>query len=256
MKNIKWSRIIIIVIVILIIGFIINIVTSFYGNPVTAAIATSKIQAYVDKTYPNNDFEVPKANYNFKFEEYVSHIQSKTSADTRFSVAWSRGRINDSYEGDVVKRYTTYERIQHEFSKAVEDIIVKEFPYETSILFVDLGKAEIGLESLMLDMPLDINHPPLPAELTIYILSNETSYEFLSARLLELYEIMQKHQIPINMYSIVIEEPMPEGEKAIPGGESIYLLDFPTENIESVNLIETMKEHQMIWENAANKEKD
>jgi hypothetical protein len=255
MKNIKWSNIFIIVISLIFIGFIVNLITSFYGNPVTAAIATSKIRTYVEDTYPNMDLDVPKANYNFKFTEYVSHVESKTSMDTRFMVAWSKGRIYDSYEGDVAKRYTTFERLQHEFTKIVEDIIEKEFHYETSIVFADLGKAEVGLSSLALDMPLDISNPPLPAALTIYILSNEISYEYLSARILELYGIMEEHQIPIDVFSVVIEEPLPEGEKSAPGGQSIHLLDFPTEKIMSENLIETMKEHQDAWENEANHKK-
>jgi hypothetical protein len=255
MKNIKWSKIIFIVITLLFAGFILNLITSFYGNPVTAAIATSKIETYVDETYPNMDLEVPKAKYNFKFSEYVSYVKSKTSTDTRFSVAWSKGRIDDSYGNDVVDRNTTFQRLQQEFSEVVEEIIEKEFPYETSILFADLGKAEIGLSSLTLDMSLDINNPPLPAALTIYILSKEISYEYLGARLLELYDIMEEQQIPIDMYSVVIKELLPEDEKSAKGGQSIHLLDFPTEMIKSENLIETMKEHQNEWENKANHKK-
>jgi hypothetical protein len=236
-------------------GVIYNFVTSFYGDPILEKIATHKIQAYVKETYPNMDLEVSKANYNFKFKEYNSHVQSNTSQDTRFTVTWTGERIDDSYESDVVNRYRTFARLQQEFSKSVEGIIEEEFPYETSILFADLGKAEIGISSLTLDMPMDIHNPPLPATLTIYILSNEISYEYLSDRLLELYDIMIQNQIPIDIYSVVIEEPLPEGEKSAPGGQSIHLLDFPADKIMSENLIETMKEHQKAWDEQENHKK-
>jgi hypothetical protein len=248
MKNMKWSRIIITVITLLFVGFVINLITSFYGNPITAAIATSNIRSYVEKTYPLSNLEVPKASYNFKFSEYASHVQSKTSMDTEFSVAWSKGRIYDSYESDVVNRYTTFQRLQQEFSKTIEDIVIKEFPYETSMLFADLGKADTDLKKLSLDMPLDLNNPPLPSTLVIYILSNEISYEYLSARLLEVRDIMEQHKIPIDFYSIAIEEPMPEGEKSAPGGQSIHLIDFPAEKIGNENLVEAIKEHQREYE--------
>lgn len=255
MKKIKWSRILFIVITLLCLGVIYNFITSFYGDPILEKIATHKIKAYVEETYPNMDLEVSKANYNFKFKEYNSQVQSNTSQDTHFIVTRTGGSISDSYESDVVNRYRTFERIQQEFSKSVEGIIEEEFPYETSILFADLGKAEIGISSLTLDMPLDIHNPPLPAALTIYILSKEISDEYLRDRLLELNSIMIQKQIPIDIYTVVIEEPLPEGEKSDPEGQSIHLIDFPAEKIMSENLIETMKEHQKAWEEEENHKK-
>jgi hypothetical protein len=229
-------------------GVIYNFITSFYGDPILEKIATHKINAYVEATYPNMDLEVSKASYNFKFKEYNSQVQSNTSQDTHFTVTSAGGRISDTYESDVVNRYRTFDRLQQEFSKSVESIIEEEFPYETSILFADLGKAEIGISSLTLDMQLDMHNPPLPAALTVYILSKEISEEYLRDRLLELNSIMIQNQIPINIYTVVIEEPLPEGEKSAPGGQSIHLIDFPAEKIMSENLIETMKEHQKAWD--------
>lgn len=248
MKNIKCSKIVLIITILLVMGFIINLVTSFYGNPISAAIATSKIRTYVDETYPNMELEVPKVKYNFKFEEYTSHIQSKTSSDTRFMVSWSNGKIYNSYDGDVVQRYSTYGRLQQEFSDKMKEIIKKEFLYETSMVFADMGKEDGDISSLTLDMALDITNPPIPTELSIYILTDDISYEFLSARLLEIYDIMGKYKVPIEVFSVVLEEPMEEGEKADPDGERIYLYDFPASEVLSDNLMERIKEHQTRWE--------
>jgi hypothetical protein len=258
-KRIHWSTIIFLVILLLFVGFFASVIMAFYGNPITAVIATVKIRNYVEDTYPDMDLEVPKAGYNFKFEEYLSHVKSKTSPDTHFEVSWVKGKIFDTYESFVTGRINTFDRLNREFSDKVEQIIQNEFPYETSMLFADLGKEEQNISHLTLDMPLDPSNPPMPADLTIYIMSHDVSYEFLSARLLELQRIMEENRIPMEAYSIVIEEPLIEGEgKADPEGESIYLYGFPSDKISSDNLIEVIKEHQKTWEASQQKgtEKD
>lgn len=241
----------IIIVTLLILGFlsfIFWIVNSIWGNPISASIAGHKIKNYVQQTYPDMDVEISKVTYNFKFNTYQSQIQSNTSKDTRFRIEWYDGRIFDSYEIDVEGRYVTYERLSTEFSNKVEEIVRKEFPYETSILFADLSKTEINSDKLSLDMPFDVHQPPLPTALTIYILCNEISYDQLSARLLELYDIMNSYQIPIDLYNVVLEEPLQEGEKPAPGGEALYLYDFPVEKIASTDLIAVIKEHQIAYE--------
>lgn len=228
----------------LIIIFIFMIFNAFMGNPISAAIATTKIKEYVEETYPNLELDVPKAGYNFKGSSYYSMVESKISKDTRFSIAWSKGRIEDSYEYEVENHFTTYRRLSEEFDKAVTDIIIKDFPYETSILFADIGKGNDEFKKLVLDMELDITNPPISTSLTIYILSQDVSYEFLEARLIELHNLMEEHHIPLDYYSVVIQEQLPEEEKVTSDQDSIYLSDFPVDKILSDDLIETMKEHQ------------
>ncbi len=258
-KRIHWSTIILVIILLLFLSFIASFIMAFYGNPITAAIATNKIRSYVSETYPEMELEVPKAGYNFKFKEYISHVKSNTSPDTHFDVSWVKGKIFDTYESFVIGRGNTFDRLSREFSDKVEQILQKEFPYQTSILFADLGKEEQNIKHLTLDMPLDVSNPPMPAGLTIYIMSHDASYEFLSARILELKQIMEENSIPIDTYTVVVEEPLIDGEeKADPEGERIYLFDFPSNKISSDNLIEVIKEHQKSWEASQQKgtEKD
>lgn len=114
MKKLNWFRAITILLILLVFGFIFSIINSLYGNPVSSAIATSKIRDYIEVTYPGMDLEITKAGYNFKVEEYVSHVQSSTSQDTRFSVYYAKGEITDEYEYRVIKRTTTHDRLQRE----------------------------------------------------------------------------------------------------------------------------------------------
>jgi hypothetical protein len=253
MKRKILVRILLTVFILLFLTFLFNIYNSLFGNPISAAIAASKIHDYVNQTYSDMDIEVSEASFNFKFDEYYSRVKSKTSMDTCFTVSWSNGKIYDSYESDVTNRYMTYQRLSLEFTNEVEKIISEEFPYECSILFADFGKSDTELKSLTLDMPLNLENPPLPSTLTAYVLSKNVSYEFLRDRLLELANIMEKHDIKMDFYSVVIEEPLPEGEKAAPGGKSLYLYDFPAEKLTESDLMEAIRQHQKLYEDQTKK---
>jgi hypothetical protein len=232
----------------MILGLIVSVVISFYGNPVTKLVATSQIRSYVEKNYPDIDLEVAKAGYNFKFQDYVSRVQSNTSVDTEFSVNWHKGKIDDSYEIDVLKRYNTYQRLQRELSDVVEAVISREFPYQTTIVFADSVKSTDDFSALTLDMPLNTETIPLPTTLTIYFYHDKIEYEVFCERLKELYDIMNRNNIRIDFYSVVMEEPSEDGEKPNSSGQSIYLYDFPAEKLTLVTLAEDVQEHMAKWE--------
>lgn len=256
MNKKKIVNIIIVVFLFCIVGVVLLFINAFRGNPISAAIATKSIKNYVKETYPDMDLEVSDAVYNFKISSYVSKIQSKSSIDTSFTVDWSGGKIYDSYEFDVLGKFTTYKRLSKEFDNKVTEIINQEFPYEITLLIADFKFDKTDFSKLTLDMALDMSNPPLTTYLTVYLTSDVINYEFLSARLLELNKIMEEHQIRVDIYSIIVEEPMENGEKADPNGESIHLYDFPVEKLGAEDLIAAIKEHQKEYEANNSKEKD
>lgn len=227
------------------IGFLLFILNAFTGNPVSSAIASSKIKAYVKETYPKMDLELSKASYNFKDSDYYMKVQSKTSKDTYFRISWDHGKIRDSYEYDIPTHMTTFERLTNEFNQLIEDVINKDFPYETSIVIGDFGKSDADIAKLTLDMPLDLSNLPPNSGITVYTNSKLFTYEELAKRLLELQAIMNNHNIPISTYSLVLEKTTKEDEKPI---DKLYLFDFPAEKIKSENLIEEIKLQQNNYE--------
>ena len=247
MKKVNWSIVVIIVFFVIVLGFIISLVTAFYGNPITKAIATAQIRSYVAETYPDMNLEVTKAVYNFKFKEYFSNVQSITSMDTAFRVSWVGGKVEDDYEITVLGGYSTYQRLQRELNDIVEETIAREFPYETSIVIADADKSADDFSVLTLNMALDTSTFPLNTILVVYFYQDEINYELFCERLKELYDIMKRNKIRIDFFSVVMEETPEEGEKPT-GGESIHLFDFPAEKINSDTLSEDVQKHIAEWE--------
>lgn len=239
----------------LIITLLIFVLNAFMGNPISSFLAAAKIRTYVEKNYSDIDFKISKVKYDLKNASYYSTVQSMISQDTYFNVSWKRGRIIDDYEYVITNKITTYLRVYEEINTTIKDIINSEFPYETSILYVDLGKREEDLMKLSLDMPLDIHNPPIPIGITIYIVSVDISYEYMSARLLQLSELMEQHQIPIEEYDIVIEKPKTDEKEQYSSDSKNYLRGFPAEKLKEDDLIEVIKAHQKSYEETANKEK-
>lgn len=247
-KKVNWGIIALLFFTIVMIGFVASFIMGLFGNPITKLIASSKIEKYVQNTYPDLDLEISSVVYNFKFGDYQSHVQSRTSPDTAFTVSWNDGTLNDSYDQDVTKHYQTYIRLQMELSKLVEATISKDFPYETSIVFADLDKSRDDYSMLTLDMPFDGAAMPVPTSLTIYFYEDKIDYEVFQTHILELKDIMKMNNIRIDFYSVVMEKTPEKGEKPTLNRESIYLYDYPASKLDSDNLIEEMKEYMANWE--------
>lgn len=240
--KIKIKNIITVAVIMLILGIVFNMVNAFTGNPVSAAIAAHKIRDYAADTYPMLDLELTEVKYNFKNSAYGCYAQSRISEDTKFYIGYSHGKVSDDYEFEVANSFTTYRRLSGEFNDLVTKIIEKEYPHETTLIIGDF----IGdTQELTLDMPFEMNNIPLPATLTVYILSEERGEGQMASLLLELHQLMLSKKIAIGQYSIRLEEPLSEEEK--PGsGDNNYLIDFPAEKImdDITNLTSVIREYQ------------
>lgn len=243
------------VIALILLGVVFLIGNSVFGNPVSASIASSRIQDYVQTNYPNQDFEIPKARYNFKTNAYVSVVQSQSSRDTRFSVSWRDGTIEDSYEFEVAGRFTTYRRLQEEFNRAVKDIIQSQYPHPVDLCYADFAKNEGDFSSLDLDMPLDIHNPPLTSSLTIWFDSEDLSYDVMAERLREVHSLMQRRAIPMDTYTVRLFRQVNDKTEEKKPGDDLYVMDFPASQIEQDDLANALREHQEEFERLHNRGK-
>lgn len=134
------------------------------GNPISAALATHTVKAYVAEKYPELDLEIGKASYNFKFKTYGVSVSSKNSIDTHFTIEYRKGRIKyDEYESYVQGKFNTKRRLEETCAKEVISLLSKIPQLEnntTMVNFVDperLEKSERESleESIVLDMPFN-----------------------------------------------------------------------------------------------------
>lgn len=204
--------------------------------------ASHKIQDYVSVTYPALGLNLSEIKYNFKNSAYGCYAQSPKSEDTKFYIGYSHGKIIDEYEYEVANHFTTYRRLSKDFNNVVTNIIAEEYPHKTTLISGGL----IGdTQKLTPDVPLDLKNMPLKLSLTISILSDIRNEEQMAALLIELHHLMLNKNIPIDQYTIRLEEPIPSDRK--PGsGDNLYLEDFPANNIvdNRGDLISAIKKHQ------------
>lgn len=225
--KIKISHIITILIIAFFGVLIFLFINAFTGNPVSAFFASGKIKAYAAQAYPTLDLTLSEVGYNFKNNAYGCHAQSKSSEDTNFYISYSRGKVSDDYPYEVANHFTTYRRLNEEFSQLVEDIILKDYPHETTLILGDL----VGDTQLLTpDKPLNLDEMPLKLSLTVWMLSDIRNEEQMATLLLELHHLMVSKGIAIDQYTLRLEEPLPEEAK--PGsGDNLYLEDFPAQSI-------------------------
>jgi hypothetical protein len=227
MSKFKIGTILAVLAALLVIGFAFCFINAFTGNPVSAFFVSGRIRAYAAEQYADFDLSLSKTTYNFKTGSYSSLAQSGKSEDTVFRIYYKSGRISDDYAYEVTNCFTTYRRFSDAFDKLVEGIVAEGFPYETTMVLGDLmGETE----ALTLDAPFDVHALPMEKSLTVSVLSDVRDDARMAELLLELYHLMKDRGIPVDEYTLVLEQPLPEEEK--PGlAQRLYLDGFPAEKI-------------------------
>lgn len=82
----KAKVLIIIVIVLAILGYIVNLYISAFGNPITSMRIKNAANTYVEENYADLNLEFIEAQYDTKFAHYDFKYQSKDNAEITLSV--------------------------------------------------------------------------------------------------------------------------------------------------------------------------
>lgn len=244
------------------VAFVVFILISFFGNPVSQFLVTKNAKDYLKENYPNTDFKIETVNYDFKTSNYYVNIVSPSSADGRFELgAGLNGKIDyDTYEDAVVNKWNTASKINDEYRKAVDAVFNNpEFPYDSDIGFGDIdfttddfldyafgtldGPPEYAIktETLELDKVYDINEFGKQAgHLTIYVYDEDVSYERLGEILLGIREIMDEADVSFYVIDCVLEYPKPEDDGAWKEGR-VEVMTFLYDDIYEEGLIERVR---------------
>lgn len=241
MKNTKNKilKIIAGLIAILLIGGILFITNAFVGNPISARIADKAIKQYVKENYSFLDLQVEKPFYNFKFNEYISRVKSRTSIDTKFNIYYRNGKVRyDDYDSSVLKKLNTIDRLSNEYTDLAKRIIAEELEYEENNTRVMYYKDiyENGNDALQLDMKFD-RSLPIDAEVIIDINIGDTSLDNIANILTDAHKVFIKDGCYFKKYGLFAEN----------DGILVMVNEITPEDIESgdlINLLQKAKDYE------------
>lgn len=252
-KILTGTKILIVVLLFLGVG-ILWIVNSFWGNPISAAIATTKIEEYVRINYPDLNAQIEPVSYSFKNGgSYHGLVRATDSVDTVFRVKWYKdGSMDDDYRYEVANLMTTLRRLDYDLDSTVEEIITEQFPHETRLVgcrHMEMP-GQLAEDCLVRDMSFDILNPPLPIGLVVWCSADHPDYTVLAERMLELRDIMEYHRIPVAYYSVSVEFPyvMEEGKLRPIQWDDVAVHDFPAHRLNESNLPVVLEEYFIEWE--------
>lgn len=206
MNRTKISPKIIISILIIFIVFIsVSIANSFYGNPISKAVAAKKINDYVISNYKDIDLNIEEPKYNFKFSEYYSNVYSKEDIDVHFFVRYRNNRIYDDYESDVLSGWNTIRRMGEEYTILVTPLLEEEFADSFNRVTIDYSKDVIKTDiGKRLNKPLDVNDGEYK-ELWLNLKDVDMTVESLSSNLKRLHNLLIKKGYYIDEYELWID---------------------------------------------------
>lgn len=224
---------------------------SFTGNPISKVLATRTADKYVDENYPDLKLRREETYYDFKNGNYGVKYVDPNSKDIHFTIRTDYlGRLShDGYEEEVLSKWNTRLRLEDEYNDYVEKIVRDNLDYDFDMVipstFGDEEKDK-DLANLELDTVFDFHNIPFEQHLTVYIYEENRNWESLSEIILEMDELMERENIDISKYTIVLEEERDEDSKV---RESLGVYDFPKEYLNSEDLPRVLEESFNEYEN-------
>lgn len=232
------TKIFVLISIILVIFFCISIANSFYGNPISKAIAAKEINDYVTSNYNSLNLIIKEPNYMFKFNEYWSNVYSNEYLDVHFLVINRDGRIRDNYEGSVLSGWNTKERMGEEYADLITPMLQQEF--ENSFSKVEVEYTD---ESIETDVTEKINKPLVVNDgeyikLQLTLKGIDMTVKSLSNNLQKLHSLLSKEDYNINEYVLWID-----GDEQY---NYIYITGIKPEMIDNelTNLIQYSKDNK------------
>ena len=104
-----------------------GILLEIFGSPWGASGAQKAAQAYVEQTYPEQEFQVDKAAYSLSVHGYEARVEHAQKEDVFFTVTVKDGQIvSDSYQADVREKGNTVRRLEEDYAQMVQQRLEEE----------------------------------------------------------------------------------------------------------------------------------
>ncbi len=111
------------------------------GNPLSRYIVKKSAEAYIEKTYPDENFYISEIRYSFKENGYYVNAVCDKSLDRHFKLGYnSWGRLKyDSYNYHIKEKNNTVRRVFDEYWNLVKNVTENPaFPFSVKIGYGEL----------------------------------------------------------------------------------------------------------------------
>lgn len=231
--------------------FLLILTMGFTGNPISKVLATRSADKYIEENYSDLDLIREETVFEFKQGYYIVKYYKPNSKDIHFGIETDYlGRITiDGYESVVLSKVNTRFRLNDEFGEYIDKIVRENLNYDFDFdmnNYIALGDEESQEERDALDIDMVFNMENLPVDqyINIYIFEENRTWDRLAEVMLELDQLMEKHNLDISAYSVILQEPRAaEG----PIEEALGVYDFPKDNINSEDLPRDLKNFYNGW---------
>lgn len=115
----KKSRIAIIIILAIFVGFGVWFANAIFSNPISDHIANKSAQEYVQEKYGQFDPELDELYYDFKSGIYRTNVKLNDGYNTEFDIVFSQSG-NFSYDN---YGFVSFDRVTDEFEKTTPEIL-------------------------------------------------------------------------------------------------------------------------------------
>ena len=239
----KTIKIILYTLLVLLLGIVLFVVLSFYGNPISKIMADKAADEYLKTHHTELELVLERAYYDFKDAKYVVRLWDKNSIDTKFNLEYdSIGKM---------KRDTYDERLFNTFRRYMGflDDLADEIAKDSGLDFVIWLRPDDDIDYrayLTLDQDFDVDNLPSKITAAFKAYAEKPSLEDLMNGLKKLYEVLKERNIPASSYSGLI---IPNADKKEDGEAETWKNAISVNAIpEEVIIKEDMEELKRIFD--------
>lgn len=185
-----------------------------HGSLFHKVTLTNKAKQYVAQQY-GDGYTVAGAIYDFKSNRYFCKVQSVSSPDTSFEVFQGKDKaLTDDFAWKVDEKENTISRLSSELDEQVEKQFLPSYPQKCIqyMLRFDDGE-QMDQSKFILDMPLDLQNPPHPLELNLWVVCETPSWSALADALKDALFCADRLGWNISYYSVLLHKPYNESEE-------------------------------------------
>ncbi len=213
---------------------------SFGGASVGERNAIKSSEKYIERNFPDLNYELNNLNHKFGEGIYEAEYISKKSKDTKFVIyVDNKGKvIGDTYDDILLN---TKERVNKEVSKKVDEILRENLSYDFKN--IDVKYVEENYD-IYLDMEIMEDNLPKDINIIMEVFSDETTDEYVYKLVEDINRKIQDNGFNVYYFDLKLIPTVEKGsEKDFYEGEIVYK-DIPKSIIEiqdPVNIIKNYK---------------